>query len=246
MSFKPSGVTYTKATVLSLAQAFTGRSGSPGLFTYKQALVNRRTPLIQRDPAIAQQEALVAVNQKLKAKEVCASIIKNAVASSSAVMLDEVSLEKLTLEECIQTPTPDEYAAYAECQRQKRRWNWAANKEAAKAAKMQQLANHGPFNNKPDSYAYDDHGYHRYVTNLQSATNINKKQLLTQALSSIGSNVNKIHSVIVSECVNCVKCKSSGNTNLMANSSASVHMTMNMKRLKMASVLIQHPRLLNP
>ena len=45
-SFKPSGVTYTKATVLSLAQAFTGRSSFPSLFTYKQALMNRRTPLI--------------------------------------------------------------------------------------------------------------------------------------------------------------------------------------------------------
>ena len=33
--FKPSGVTYTKATVPSSAQAFTGMSGSPGLFTYK-------------------------------------------------------------------------------------------------------------------------------------------------------------------------------------------------------------------
>ena len=34
--FKPSGVTYTKATVLSLAQAFSSRTGSPGLFTYKE------------------------------------------------------------------------------------------------------------------------------------------------------------------------------------------------------------------
>ena len=105
---------------------------------------------------------------------------------------------------------------------------------------------HGPFDNKPDSYAYD---YHRHVTNLQSTTNTNKKQLLTQVLSSIGSNVDKIHSVIASECVNCVKCKISGNTNLMADSSTSVHITMNrsdLSELKMASVLIQHPRPLNP
>ena len=100
-SFKPSGVTYTKATVPSSAQAFTGRSSSPSLFTYKQALLTRCTPLIQRDPAVAQQEALVAVNHKLKAKEVCTSIIENAVASLSAVMLDEAPLEKLTLEERI-------------------------------------------------------------------------------------------------------------------------------------------------
>ena len=82
----------------------------------------------------------MAVNQKLKAKEVCTSIIENAVASLSAVMLDEAPLGKLTLEEHIQTPTPDDYAAYAEHQRQKRRRNWAAKKEAAKAAKSQQLA----------------------------------------------------------------------------------------------------------
>ena len=102
--------------------------------------MTRCTPPIQRDPAVAQQEALVAVNHKLKAKEVCTSIIENAVASPSAVMLDEVPLEKLTLEERIQTPTPDDYAAYAECQRQKRRRNWAAKKEAAKAASLQQPA----------------------------------------------------------------------------------------------------------
>ena len=68
------------------------------------------TPPIQKDPAVTQQEALVAINQKLKAKEVCPSIIENAVASSLAVMLDEVPFKKLTLEECIQILTPDEYA----------------------------------------------------------------------------------------------------------------------------------------
>ena len=130
-SFKPSGVTYTKATVLSSAQVFTGRSSSPSLFTYKQALMTRRTPPFQRDPAVAQQEALVAINHKLKAKEVCTSIIENAVASLLAVMLDEAPLEKLTLEERIQTPMPDDYATYVEHQRQKRRRNWAAKKEAA-------------------------------------------------------------------------------------------------------------------
>ena len=137
-SSKPSSVTYTKATVL--AQAFTGRSSSPGLFTHKQALMNRCTPPIQKDSAVAQQEALVAVNHKLKAKEVCTSIIENAVASLLAVTLDEAPLEKLTLEECILTPTPDDYAAYVEHQRQKRRRNWATKKEAAKAAKLQQPA----------------------------------------------------------------------------------------------------------
>ena len=86
---------------------------------------------------------------------------------------------------------------------------------------------HGPFDNEPDFYAYDNYGYHRYVTNLQSTTNTNEKQLLIQVLSSIGSNVDKIHSVIASECVNCVKCKTCDNTNLMANSGASVYITMN-------------------
>ena len=102
--------------------------------------MTRRTPPIQRDPAVAQQGALVAINHKLKAKEVCTSIIENAVASLSAVMLDKVPLEKLTLEERIQTLMPDDYAAYVERQRQKRRRNRAAKKEAAKAAKLQQLA----------------------------------------------------------------------------------------------------------
>ena len=102
--------------------------------------MTRCTPPIQRDPAVAQQEALVAINYKLKAKEVCTSIIENAVASSSAVTLDKAPLEKLTLEECIQTPTPDDYATYVEHQRQKRRRNQATKKEAAKAANLQQLA----------------------------------------------------------------------------------------------------------
>ena len=101
--------------------------------------MTRCTPSIQRDPAVAQQEALVAINQNLKVKEVCASIFENAVASLLAVTLDEALLEKLTLEECIQTLTPDEYAAYVECQRQQRRRNRATKKEAAKAANMQQL-----------------------------------------------------------------------------------------------------------
>ena len=267
--------------------------------------MTRHTPPIQRDPAVAQQEALLAINQKLKAKEECASIIENAVASSSAVMLDEALLEKLTLEEHIQTLTPEEHEVYVECQRQKRRRNQATKKEAVKAAKKQQLAMepeapvpdivsndqsslyktwqslhdhiqdmsnprskengeplfeeplqnhenpfnvnkvnswhpwygyykslisdlqawdkymdsvtsdpednrpvgskkksgwkklcvHGLFDNKLDSYTYNNHGYHRYVTNLQSTTNTNEKQLLTQMLSSIGSNVDKIHSI---------------------------------------------------
>ena len=86
---------------------------------------------------------------------------------------------------------------------------------------------HGLFDNKPDSYAYDNYGYHRYVTNLQSTNNTNKKQLLTQVLSSIGSNVDKTHFIIASECVDCVKCKAHGNTNSMANSGASIHITLN-------------------
>ena len=101
VSFKPSGVTSTKAPVPLLAQAFSGRTSSPSLFTYKQALMTRCTPPIQRDPAVAQQEALVAVNQKLKAKEACASVIENAVESSLAIMLDKAPLEKLTLKERI-------------------------------------------------------------------------------------------------------------------------------------------------
>ena len=93
------------------------------------------------------------------------------------------------------------------------------------------LCVHGPFDNEPDSYAYNDYGYHRYVTDLQSTTNTNKKQLLIQALSSIGSNVDKIHSVIASECVNCVKCKTHDNTNLMADSGTSVHITIDRSNL---------------
>ena len=126
--------------MLSLAQAFSGRTSFPSLFTYKQALMTRCTPPIQRNLAVAQQEALVAINQKLKAKEACASIIENAVASLSAVMLDEAPLEKLTLEECIQTPMPEKHEVYVEHQKEKRRRKWATKKEAAKAAKKQQLS----------------------------------------------------------------------------------------------------------
>ena len=96
---------------------------------------------------------------------------------------------------------------------------------------------HGPFDNEPDSYAYNDYAYHRYVTNLQSTTNTNAEQLLTQALSSIGSNVDKIHSVIALECVNCVKCKTCGNTNSMADSGASIHITLNRSDLSEYKVI---------
>ena len=159
--FKPSGVTYTKAPVPSLAQAFSGRSSSPGLFTYKQALMTRHTPPIQRDPAVTQQEALVAINQKLKAREACASIIKNAVASLSAVMLDEILLEKFTLEEHIQTPMPEK------CQRQKRRRNQAAKKEAAKAAKMEQLVME-PKASMPDVVSNDQSSLYKTWQSLQN------------------------------------------------------------------------------
>ena len=128
--------------------------------------MTRCTPPIQRDPAVAQQEALVAVNHKLKAKGVCTSIIENAVASLLAVMLDEAPLEKLTLEECIQTLTPDNYAAYAGHQRQKRRRNWATKKGAAKAAQMQQPAKE-PEAPVPDIVSNDQSSLYKTWQSLQ-------------------------------------------------------------------------------
>ena len=91
---------------------------------------------------------------------------------------------------------------------------------------------HGLLDNELDFHAYNDYGYHRYVTDLSSSTNINKKQLLIQVLSSIGSNVDKIHSIIASECVNCARCKKSDNTDLMADSGASIQIEVTSVNMK--------------
>ena len=57
-------------------------------------------------------------------------------------------------------------------------------------------------NNDPDSYAYDDYGYRRYVSNFDINTVADHQQLLV-ALGSLSSSVEQY----MPHSANCVKCK---------------------------------------
>ena len=76
VSFKPSGVTYTKTEVTKNAQAFSGFTGQEGPHTMKKPPVAWKGAAPSKPPV------------SLEARMACAAIIDNAVASSSHVTLD--------------------------------------------------------------------------------------------------------------------------------------------------------------
>src|SRR5271154_3837660 len=83
--------------------------------------------------------------------------------------------------------------------------------------------------NNPDSYAYDDYGYHRSVlTHSPSHTTTNdEKQQLLIAISSLESRIEFINS----HAINCAKCKTTNKTKdhtieILADSGASASFTM--------------------
>ena len=106
MSFKPSGVTYTKTEAPKNAQAFSGFTGQEG-------------PHTMRKPPVAWKgTALLKPPVSLEARMVCVTIVDNAVASLSCVILD---LPLAPLLEHITTPTPTERAEFDAHQKAKRK-----------------------------------------------------------------------------------------------------------------------------
>ena len=105
-SFKPSGVTYTKTEAPKNAQAFSGFMGQEG-------------PHTMRKPPVAWKGAVPSKPLVfLEARIACATIVKNAVASSSHTTLDPPPAPLL---EHIATPTSAEWAEFDAHQKAKRK-----------------------------------------------------------------------------------------------------------------------------
>ena len=106
MSFKPSGVTYTKTEAPKNVQAFSGFTGQEG-------------PHTMRKPPVAWKGAApLKPPVSLEARMTCAVIIDNAVVSSSRQTLDPPPAPLL---ERIAMPTPAERAEYDAHQKAKRK-----------------------------------------------------------------------------------------------------------------------------
>ena len=93
VSVKPSGITYTKVEAPKSAQAFSGFMGQEGPHTMRKPPVAWKGVAPLKSPV------------SLEARMACATIINNAVASSSSVTLDPPPAPLL---ERITTPTPAE------------------------------------------------------------------------------------------------------------------------------------------
>ena len=106
MLFKPSGVTYTKTEVPKNAQAFSGFMSQEGPHTMRKPPVAWKGTAPSKPPV------------SLEARMACATIIDNAVASSSCVTLD---LPSAPLLEHIATPTLAEQVDFDACQKAKRK-----------------------------------------------------------------------------------------------------------------------------
>ena len=105
-SFKPVGVTYTKQKVPKNAQAFTGYTGQDGPHTLRKPPTAWNGPIPSARPPVS-----------LEAQMACATIVKNAVASSSAVTLDVPLGSRL---EHIPTPTLEQHLEHDAWQKAKR------------------------------------------------------------------------------------------------------------------------------
>ena len=113
MLFKPSGVTYIKTEVPKNAQAFSGFTGQEG-------------PHTMRKPPVAWKGAApLKPPVSLEARMACATIVKNAVASSSHVTPDPPSAPLL---ECIVMPTLAEQAEFDARKKAKRKTCWGNEK----------------------------------------------------------------------------------------------------------------------
>lgn len=80
--------------------------------------------------------------------------------------------------------------------------------------------------NNPGSHAYDDYGYHRYVSNQKHSQSTDEKQQLLVALSSLDSRIE----ILDFHSAQCVKCKKGNNKKdhtieILADSGASLTFT---------------------
>ena len=113
VSFKPSGVTYTKTEVPKNVQAFSGFMGQEG-------------PHTMRKPSVAWKGVAPSKpSVSLEARMACAAIVDNAVVSLSCVTLDPPLAPLL---ECIAAPTPAEWAEHDACKKAKRKTHPGAKK----------------------------------------------------------------------------------------------------------------------
>ena len=103
---KPSSITYTEVEAPKSAQAFSGFTGQEGPYTMRKPPVAWKGTAPSKPPVF------------LEARMACATIIDNAVASSSHVTLD---LPPAPLLECIAMPTLAEQAAFDAHQKAKRK-----------------------------------------------------------------------------------------------------------------------------
>ena len=106
MSFKPSGVTYTKTEAPKHVQAFSGFTGQEGPHTMRKPPVAWKGAAPSKPPV------------SLEDRMACAAIVDNAVASLSCQTLD---LPPAPLLEHIATPTPAEWAEHDAHQKSRRK-----------------------------------------------------------------------------------------------------------------------------
>ena len=106
VSFKPSGVLYTKTEVPKNAQVFSGFTGQEGPHTMSKPPVAWKGMAPSKPPV------------SLEARMACATIVDNAVASSSQVTLDPPPAPLL---ERIATPTLAEWAEHDARQKARRK-----------------------------------------------------------------------------------------------------------------------------
>ena len=104
--FEPSGVTYTKTEAPKNVQVFSGFTGQEGPHTMRKPPVAWKGMAPSKPPV------------SLEARMACATIIDNAVASSSQVTLDPPLAPLL---ECIAMPTLGKQAQFDACQKAKRK-----------------------------------------------------------------------------------------------------------------------------
>ena len=106
VSFRPSGVTYTKTEAPKNVQAFSGFTGQEGPHTMRKPPVAWKGMAPSKPPV------------SLEARMACAAIFDNVIASLSCVTLD---LPLAPLLEHIATPTPAEWAKHDAHQKARRK-----------------------------------------------------------------------------------------------------------------------------
>ena len=121
VSFKPSGITYTKTEAPKNAQAFSGFMSQEGPHTMRKPPVAWKGTAPLKPPV------------SLEARMACATIVDNVVASLSCQTLDPLPAPLL---EHIATPTLADYAEHAACQKAKRKTREKGKKDSVHMAPL--------------------------------------------------------------------------------------------------------------